>query len=185
MLIIKNIENDDLIVRMYAEYLQPDNDIIQVTSSRLVDNTFYIQYNNELDTLKLAARLSKKPMLANRKIELHHSFNTNSIIIWSNKSKIEQFALTDSFYELYSNKYLLIQANDKLVLDDYNHEPVYNFDLISNIFIRKLESTTEKLKQNRKPSETKPILNNLLYFKAINTQQLNKLENIIKSKSSE
>lgn len=185
-LIVKNIEHDELIVRMYAEYLLPDNDLASLAASKLVSNTFYLTYSDVIDRTKLTTRFNKKPNLNKWKIELLDSYATRSLLVWSHsKLDLNKFNLTNLFYELYSNKYLLVQFESSAHLDEFalqlgeefSYELVHNFDLIRHLLQRKFESKNQVKSVVTKPA--KPIVN-LPFFKQLDVASHFNIDSLIK-----
>jgi len=94
-LVVRNIDiqlkngdttsNEYLMIKLYAEHLSPDNDVLAIAQSKLVPNTFYITYKDEFEWDKLLLRYNKKTSLRNAKVELIKSFKTNAFIIKSNE----------------------------------------------------------------------------------------------------
>lgn len=210
ILIIENIENDLLIVKMYADHLQPGSES-EIIGSKLFQNTFYITYDSDLDKQILKTRFEKKPILGGRKIELKESFKTLSVIICLKDDKFKlELPKKESFFEYsFDRNFLLIQFfnEDNLNLfirslngSNLTFEQIYNFDMIKRFF--KNENSTGKNedlkftpsisinnsvrdpKKSSKKKETNQVennkINNLLYFKMIATNKSFNLDNIIK-----
>ena len=184
MLIFRNIENDQLIVKLFAEHLQPDSDVSSVVASKCVPNTFYIMYTTNLDREKLKTRYDKKPVLGGRKIEVFSSFQTNSLLVWPANNidlKVFESYAGKIFWEIISeSKYILVHfintddMNKFIQTNGLSMEQVYNFEeVFSSLFVKtepskrkKSESNTDSnsvtncksVAQDTKKSTTKTIL---------------------------
>ncbi len=164
VLIISNIDdlglesnNDDSVVKIYAEYLLPDNDVVKLTKSNIFEDTYYVEYSNDVNKETLMVKYNKKSKLRNRDIHILDSFSTNSLIIQADKStnlsQLIQLALTKLFNKVYkyffdelSSNLFLIQFESKiskeileLLHSEFNHlknvliEEASNFKLINDL----------------------------------------------------
>ena len=70
-----------LVVKLYAEHLLPDNDIVDIKQSKVFPRTFLVTYTHDFEKEKLNARHAKKPMLRNQTVELYDCMRTYSLII--------------------------------------------------------------------------------------------------------
>ena len=182
VLIIENIDdlgfesnNDDSVVKIYAEYLLPDNDVVKLTKSNIFKDTYYVEYNNDVNKEILMAKYNKKPKLRNKDIHVLDSFSTNAMIVQAEKStnlsQLIQLALSKLFNkinryffdELTSNLFL-IQFESKITKEmleslrsEFNHlqnlsiEEALNFKLINDLLSinsnQQIDQLTNKIKQ--------------------------------------
>jgi len=171
MLIFRNIENDDLIVKLYAEHLQPDSDVISVVASKCMPNTFFIRYTSNLDVEMLNKRYDKKPKLGERKIEVLNSFQTNSLIVWpANNIDLKVFDLYAGkiFWQVFSkHKYILVHfinyedMNKFVQMNGLSMEQVFNFEMFNSLFIETLNVLSERksdLNSVTKVQDTKKLV---------------------------
>lgn len=78
---------DDSVVKMYAEHLSPDNEVIRIQKSHLLENTFIVHYKENLDNNQVMNRYKKRSKLRNQLITILECFNTKSFIIAYKQSK--------------------------------------------------------------------------------------------------
>lgn len=84
LLILKNVpELDDYLIKGYAENIAVtkvgDNKILLANRSHYFRQLFYIRFENEIDIDICKERLSHRPTLNGRKIEIQHGYLTNTI----------------------------------------------------------------------------------------------------------
>ena len=83
-IILSNIDitNEDLsVVELYAEYLVPDNSIVNLTISKIVPNTYYIEFKDEFNFDTVLKRYKKRQQLRQIPIYLYEAFNTNVLLL--------------------------------------------------------------------------------------------------------
>jgi hypothetical protein len=68
-------------LKMYAEHLSPDNDVLHMHESSVFVNTVTVVYANALDKDSLMSRFTKRPKLKNNAIKLVDSFRTNAMVM--------------------------------------------------------------------------------------------------------
>ena len=158
-LIIRNIEDeeDEFVIKMYAEHLLPDNNVLGIVRSKLAKaNAVCVQFQDDIDLELLQKRYNKKPHLRNKKIELMNVYKTNTVLIGPVGSQhLNASAIRDAFNEAISNvepekpfmfldeyaNVLICQLEDGHAFSDLNLDGVlkennlvseycYNFDLI-------------------------------------------------------
>jgi hypothetical protein len=170
VLIINNIDdlglesnNDDSVVKIYAEYLLPDNDVVKLTKSNIFKDTYFIEYSNDINKETLMAKYNKKSKLRNRDIHIFDSFITNSLIVQADK---------------FTNLSQLIQLALSKLFDKVKR---YFFDeLSSNLFLIQFESKISKEMLESLYSEliSLKIGKNLSVEEAFNFKLINELTNV-------
>ncbi|CAF0723761.1 unnamed protein product [Brachionus calyciflorus] len=151
---------DDSVIKMYAEHLSPDNDVIRITKSHLFDDTFYVTYKSELNMKQIETRYNKKPKLRNQEITIYDYLKTKSIVIASfsssnsqvnniNKvsSKIAEemenkgpFETNNYFMDLHDD-YIVFQCENDTILNEISDSlKVYLRSLNNNLNIEEVHN---------------------------------------------
>lgn len=151
--------DDDTVIKMYAEHLSPDNEVTRIQKSHLFENTFFIHYKDELDADQVKKRYAKKSKLRNQLIKIFSCFNTKSFIITSKAQKIEciwkkineQMEIRNEIKNFFMDKtdsYVLFQCEEdktfhelkdlmklslKSIADNLIIEDIHNFELLKLI----------------------------------------------------
>lgn len=140
-LIIQNIcadsDDDESIVEMYADYLDPFNEIIHLEKSNLSSNTFIVTFKDELNRESLNVRFNKKRILRKKEIFLMDSFNTKSFLIFSPKKQETDFGhliqkLNSELANSENSNEYFIELNAYSFMVQFNDEKLFNE--IFNIF---------------------------------------------------
>lgn len=139
--------NDYLIIKLYAEHLSPDNDVLAIAQSKLIPNTFYITYKDEFEWDKLLLRYNKKQSLRNAKLELFNSFKTNAFIIKSNGSEELDSNLVKN---LLTDQILALGMKTKFFLDEAKSYVIFQFESNDDNEVGQLMSSISKSKEGKK-----------------------------------
>jgi hypothetical protein len=136
-LVIKNLsanddyekQNHESIVRLYADHLSPDNEILQVEKSTFLVDTFYVTYEKELDMDLVKKRYEKKSLIRQQKIELFDSFNIKTLLVWSRnlnnneepiKSEIIREKISSLIRQTSDDSQFFIDQTDKYILIEFS-----------------------------------------------------------------
>lgn len=159
----KNNENDEFIVEMFAEYLAPENEVINLLNLELSTDSYLVTFKDDLKKETIFTRLNKIKNLNNRKINLMDAFNANTLIVFSQKKvptnfdhlieKLNsQLANTEDYHGHfieYNSFSMLVQFHDEKLFnqmfDFFNLylkstslelliEKVFNFNLVESFF---------------------------------------------------
>jgi hypothetical protein len=82
------VSKDYLIIKLYAEHLLPDNEIVQIVQSKIFAHTFVVTYAHDFDKEKLSERYSKKSTLRNIRVDLVDCYRLNAYIIMSGSGDV-------------------------------------------------------------------------------------------------
>ena len=138
-LILSNIDSneDPFVVQLYAESLQPDNEVIQVVNSLSFSDTWFIQFKDKICPDTLAKRLAKKPLFRSQIVQLINSHKTNTLIFLSQN-------------ETFDKQMLHEKINEKL--ESINSSKYFNQEISSNCVIYQfpIEINLSVLKQSLK-----------------------------------
>ena len=86
-------ESNYLIIKLYAEHLSPDNDILDICQSKIFANTFIVTYANDIDKEMVLIRYNKKPTLRKQQVDLIDTHRLNSCLIRGKNDKEDQVKL--------------------------------------------------------------------------------------------
>jgi len=75
------VSKDYLIIKLYAEHLLPDNEIVQIVQSKVFAHTFVVTYANDFDKEKLGERYGKKSTHRHIRVDLVDCYRLNAYII--------------------------------------------------------------------------------------------------------
>ena len=97
VVIVENIdpEEDRYVVELYAEHLQPDNELAEIIKSDVFERTFLIKYKSNFEWDKLMTRYQKKNQLRNKRLTISQAFKTNGLFLRSKTGK----SLMDTNYQ--------------------------------------------------------------------------------------
>lgn len=162
----------DFVVQMYAEYLLPENTVVDVIRMNFLQSTFCIQFKDTIDFDVLNKRHQKKSKLRNQEIEIKKAFKTFTLIIAGQNIDVIQAKLTESFPQtlktdttpfLYLEKldnFVVCQFEDdniellaKIVLEENSFvtDICYNFDIINHKdLFNKINQTKKKAIKEKK-----------------------------------
>ena len=142
-IIFKNIDKNENkeIVKMYAENLQPDNEVYEICQFETFEDVFQIAYKNKINKEQLDKRNTKRPTLRNKKVVIVNAYKLKSIIF-----KVEPysalrkdiinkiFSLESTFYEEINDNILILFHSDESVFDFSNYlaEKDLKFDFCPN-----------------------------------------------------
>ena len=150
---LKNIDVECSVIELYAEYLSPENDIVEIKKSKLFEKTFIILYKQDLNISDVRTRFNKRSSLKSLKLELVECFKTNSFIIKSDtrlnideiRAHVENAIKSKKYLlENYDDTFLIIRPENEYDLTDQKllenlcieHkliiENCYNFDLVDS-----------------------------------------------------
>ncbi|RNA30512.1 hypothetical protein BpHYR1_029212 [Brachionus plicatilis] len=177
-----SINYDDSVIKMYAEHLSPNNEVTRIQKSNLFENTFFVNYKQDLDGNQVKNRYSKKPKLRNQVITLLDSFNTKSFLITSKSLEVHKFDKirtkvneemarrngSKNFFMDITDSYVLVQCEDENMLHElkdmmklslkstnYNYvlEEIHNYKLLDLVKCEKSELEHAKQDAQMKMSD--------------------------------
>jgi len=129
------------VIRMYVEYLLPDNnDLVRLEQSQLDENTFLIECKEQIDKELLMQRFNKKSTLRSRSIRLIDSFQTNTFLL-KPKQQMSVDVLVNLLKEYLNEdigkqmKYFLEQFDDHLFVQIESEEFVADFQRSMDSFL--------------------------------------------------
>lgn len=130
---------------MYAEYLLPENTVLEIIPMQLLANTYCICYEEPVDMDLLRARYNKRTHLRSQRIDLLSAYKTDTLIIRAAGVDRIQELLCQNFPQTLKSDTtpfmfleVLTSAEDELVLcqfDDSNVELLARIVLKENGFI--------------------------------------------------
>lgn len=142
-IILSNFEpnEEDLVVQMYAEYLLPDNSVIDVECMQMISNSFCITFQDKIDFERLNLRYNKKQKLRNRQIQLLNAFKTDTLIIGKKSGKIPE--IDNVYNKLHENfpstlksdmkPFMFIEKTGKFIVCQFEDS---NIELLAKIILK-------------------------------------------------
>ena len=135
--------SNHLIIKLYAEHLSPDNDILDMSQSKIFAHTFIVTYANDIDKEMVLTRYNKKSTLRKQQVDLIDCHRLNTCIIRGKndkedgvKLKLNELIKCKHFIETIrplemSDEFLLIVQFD-LSFDDEENECENIFETIQS-----------------------------------------------------
>ena len=151
IIILKNIDQaeDKEIIKMYAENLEPENEIIEMSHYNSFKNVMKIVYKDKINKDRLFKRYMKRSTIRNHVIDVILAYKLKSIILrLEASSELKQnilkiiFSADSLFYEEILNDIFLISCNTDESLSEFTNmlserglkfEYCPNFSLIESI----------------------------------------------------
>lgn len=136
-IILSNIlsNEDSSLLTLYAEYLVPDNEIIEVKSSKIFKDTFIIEFKEEVNYEQVLKRYLKRSSLRNQPVKLYQANETNSYFI-QNPFDLQQQNLktSDSFFVYIETMkvHLAINSNE-MMINNAALEKFYSFEQLRDL----------------------------------------------------
>jgi hypothetical protein len=173
VLILRNISNTDhLFITLYAENIVPDNEIVEISTSKIFPETFYIKFENDFDYSTVEERHQKRSVFRNRTIQILKAYQTKSIVcVQDNRQEIlydlidlhftnKKRSGVDSYFSIKEKKpFVIIQfeTDDQvnavlsrkhdLCKQELLVENNYNLNLIEDALGRSVSSPSSPVKQ--------------------------------------
>ncbi len=159
---------------MYAEYLLPENSVVEVSPLNLISDTCCVYYEQALDMDLLRKRHAKKLTLRNRPIQIHNAYKTDTLVIKSSSSASPDFIrdkLTAAFPDTLNSDttpfmfmeetcgQVICQFEDsnieilaRIVLKEHQivSDYCYNFDLINGSIKTSNDQSSEIILESKK-----------------------------------
>lgn len=82
---------------MYAEFLLPDNTVIEITRMNYSASTFCVEYKDVIDFNVLNKRHEKRPNIRNRVTELKKAYKTFTLLITGQNIDVIQQKMSEGF----------------------------------------------------------------------------------------
>ena len=135
IIVLSNIDsNEDMsILTLYAEYLVPDNEIIEVKVSKFFKNSYMIEFKEEVNFEQVLKRYFKRTTLRNQSVKLYQAFETYTHFI-SNPLDFNLQLLNPNSYFAYIESmsvYVLVSQGDATVSNVL--EKLYSFEQLEDL----------------------------------------------------
>ncbi len=134
-----NANEEDEVVKLYVNYLQPDNEVAEIKRLRLMSNTLLISFQNDVNFELLRKKLDKRSTLRANQIKF---FNVYDGDLWILSKSELNFKLLESligstpsekyfkFYE--AGDFYLFDGSSAAVFDKDPFEKCWNVDSVAN-----------------------------------------------------
>lgn len=133
-LLIRNFPgNDEKLIRLYADYLQADNnEILSIEFSNILSNLCAVTYSSQIDREILKQRHQKRSVVNQSEISLLDAYRTCSLIVSGKKKQDGRVLLTqlvefirdkvthndqELFFAKLTDKFILIECNSDQYCD--------------------------------------------------------------------
>ncbi len=128
-------------IQMYAEYLLPDNPVVEVSFLNLIPDTCCVLYERPLDTQLLQKRHAKKPQLRSRPIHIHNAYKTDTLLIDLSSSVSPDFIrekLTAAFPD--TTPFMFMEETGDQVICQFEDS---NIEILAKIALREYQVVSD------------------------------------------